>query len=79
VLTAYRGATIHEGHMDFEKQHDANDVVRICLHLKDVLVRVLLKDAGYDGTYESILRSGYGPQPLDWVKDDTAASNLGFV
>jgi hypothetical protein len=78
VLTAYRGATIHEGHMDFEKKHDVNDVVRICLHLRDVLTRILLKDSGYEGTYESVLRRGYGAQPLDWVKPDTPASNLGF-
>jgi len=34
VLTSYRGATIHEGYMDFEKKHDVNDVARVCNHLK---------------------------------------------
>jgi hypothetical protein len=79
VLSNYRGATIHEGYMDFEKKHDANDVVRICLHLKDAITRIVLKECGYDGTYISVLRRSYGPQSLDWVNQRTPASSLGFV
>ena len=78
VVTSYRGATIHEGYMDFGKKHDAADVIRICRHLKDVLTRLIFRDIGYGGTYESVLRGSYGPQPLDWVQASTPAKHLRF-
>jgi len=78
VLAACRNATIHEGYLDFKKKHDANDVVRVCLHLKDALTRVILRECGYTGTYTPVLRRSYGPQPLDWIQPTTPASHLGF-
>jgi hypothetical protein len=78
VLSNYRGATIHEGYMDFEKKHDARDVICICTHLKDVLTRIIFKEVGYTGTYKSVLRRSYGPQAIDWIQTTTAAANLGF-
>lgn len=78
VLSNYRGATIHEGYMDFEKKHDAGDVIRICAHLKDVLTRIIWKEVGYTGTYTSVLRRSCGPQAIDWIQTNTAPENLGF-
>jgi hypothetical protein len=78
VISSYRGATIHEGYMDFDKKHDANDVVRICAHLKDALTRVILKEVGYKGTYESVLARNYGPQAIDWIQPTTEPERLGF-
>jgi hypothetical protein len=78
VVSNYRGATIHEGYMDFAKKHDVRDVVRICRHLKDALARIVLKDIEYSGTYESVLLSGYGPQALDWIQPTTQPERLGF-
>jgi hypothetical protein len=79
VLTSYRGATIHEGYMDFEKKHDVNDVARVCNHLKDLIARLILKEAGYDGNYDSPLLRNHGPQPVGWVLPDTSADRLGFT
>jgi len=79
VISSYRGATIHEGYMDFDKKHDAADVLRICVHLKDALARIILKDIGYNGTYESVVRRGYGPQLIDWVQPTTKPERLGFA
>jgi len=78
VLSNYRGATIHEGYMDFEKKHDAGDVISICAHLKEVLTRIIWKEVGYTGTYKSVLRRSYGPQAIDWVQTTTAPAKLGF-
>jgi hypothetical protein len=78
ILSNYRGATIHEGYMDFEKKHDAGDVIRICAHLKDVLTRIIWKEVGYTGTYTSVLRRSHGPQAIDWIQTNTAPDNLGF-
>jgi hypothetical protein len=79
VLSNYRGATIHEGYMDFDKKHDADDVISICAHLKDVLTRIIWKEVGYTGTYKSVLRRSYGPQVFDWIQPTTPPKNLGFI
>jgi len=76
VLTAYRNATIHEGYLDFKTKHDVNDVLLVCLRLKDALTRVILKECGYTGTYTPPLRKSYGPEPLDWVQPNTPPSHL---
>jgi len=79
LVANYRHATIHEGYLDFSKKHDANEVIQLCAHLKDVLTRIILKECGYSGTYDSVLRHSYGPQPIDWVRTDTDASQLRFT
>jgi hypothetical protein len=79
TLTTYRGATIHEGYMDFEKKHDVDDVAKVCLHLKDVIARLIFKETQYDGTYQSPLIREFGPQPISWVQPGTAAEKLGFA
>jgi hypothetical protein len=78
LLTSYRGATIHEGYMDFEKKHDVQDVARVCTHLKDVIARPVFKECAYDGTYDSPVRSGFGSQEVEWVQPNTTADELGF-
>ena len=78
LVANYRHATIHEGYLDFSKRHDVNEVIQLCAHLKDVLTRIILKECGYSGTYDSVLRHSYGPQSIDWVRTDTDASQLGF-
>jgi hypothetical protein len=79
VLTSYRGATIHEGYMDFGKKYDVNDVARVCNHLKDLIARLILKETGYEGSYDSPLLRKYGPQPVGWVLPVTSADRLGFT
>ena len=78
VLSNYRGATIHEGYMDFDKKHDAGDVINICTHLKDVLTRIIWKEVGYTGSYKSVLKRRYGPQAFDWIQPTTPPKHLGF-
>lgn len=78
VLSSYRGATIHEGYMDFTQKHDVSDVIRICTHLKDAITRVILKMIRYNGTYEPVTMRSYGPHQLDWVEATTEPWKLGF-
>jgi len=78
VLAFYRNATMHEGYLNFKTKHDANDVVLVCLRLKDALTRVIFKECGYTGTYTPPLRRSYGPESLDWVQPTTPPSKLGF-
>lgn len=68
VVTQYRSATIHEGYVDFEKKDDISDVASVCNHLEDVIARLILKQVGYDGTYDSPLLRNFGPQTVAWVE-----------
>ena len=82
VLSHYRGRVIHEGYFNLrDNRYDRYDVVRIWKHLQDILIRIVLKMLCYDGTYQ---RSVFIPGdwaaswPVDWVKPNTPASELGY-
>ena len=78
VLSRYRGIAVHTGDFSFQEQtYDIHDVVRITYHLYDILVRIVFKMLGYDGTYQPIIRNQTS-QPVDWVKADLQASELGY-
>jgi hypothetical protein len=47
-------------------------------HLRDLLLRVLLKSIGYDGTYQPTTEKLQDLRPLDWVTIDTPASKLAY-
>jgi hypothetical protein len=79
LISIYRNATVHEGYLDFTTKHDAREVIQLCAHLKDVLTRIVLKECDYDGSYDSVLRHSFGPQPIDWVRADTDPSDLHFT
>lgn len=79
VLSSYRGISIHRGYFEFEEgNHDMEDVIRIMFHLHDILVRIILKMLGYNGTYQPIVIKGTTDQFVDWVTPDTPASRLGY-
>ncbi|MCY7383137.1 MAG: hypothetical protein LH628_11260 [Microcoleus sp. CAN_BIN18] len=78
VLSRYRGIAVHTGDFSFqEKTYDIHDVVRITYHLYDILVRIVFKMLGYDGTYQPIIRNQTS-QPVDWVNADLPARELGY-
>lgn len=64
--------------MDFEKKHDVDDAAKVCADLKDVITRLIFKDAQYGGTYQSPMVREFSPQPISWVQPVTAAEKLGF-
>lgn len=79
VISHYRGTTMHRGHYEIsEKKHDFDDVLRINDHLLDILIRVVFKIVGYDGTYQPPLIKLTTRESVDWVKTDTPASRLGY-
>jgi hypothetical protein len=82
VLSHYRGIVIHEGYFNLRDDRcDSYDLVRIWKHLHDILIRIVLKMLCYDGTYQrSVLIPGdwAASWPVDWVKPDTPASELGY-
>jgi hypothetical protein len=80
VLSHCRGTTMHRGHYDFSgKTHDFEDILRLNDHLLDILVRLIFKIIGYDGTYQPPTIKGTDSLPSDWVKFDLLATQLGYV
>jgi hypothetical protein len=79
VLSHYRGAPTHTGYFNFSgKEHDAGDILDVEDHLRDILLRIIFKIVGYDGTYQPPVIRWTTDAETDWVKADTTASNLGY-
>jgi hypothetical protein len=78
ILSELRGATIHEGHIDFRQRHDILAVFKLLRHLHDLLARIIFKECGYVGTYHTQLKEWTNAEPVDWVKRDFDAAKLRF-
>jgi len=79
VLSHYRGTIMHRGHYKFSNgTHDIEDVIRINYHLLDILIRIVLKIVGFDGTYQSPVIRATNAVPVDWVTSDLPADRLGY-
>lgn len=79
VLSHYRAAPIHTGFFNISgKKHDFDDIVVIMNHLHDVLLRVIFKIVGYDGTYQPPVVRMSTAMPTDWVVPGLTARELGY-
>lgn len=79
VLSLYRGVTVHESYFDFEQGgYDIDDVTRFVRHLKDILIRIVLKLLDYQGTYKPAVPNPYTIQQVDWIKPSTDPKHLGY-
>jgi hypothetical protein len=79
VLSHYRGQVIHIGFFNFKsKEHEFEDIWAVIQHLHDILVRILLIKLGYDGKYNTTVKNYMTDKPLDWVKPNTTAIELGY-
>jgi hypothetical protein len=76
-LSFLRGSAVHEGGFDVVGgTHDARELFRVCDHLHDLLIRVLLKTLGSVAKYSSPIFPIPMLRDLDWVKSTTASSEL---
>lgn len=78
VLSAYRGGVIHVGYLELTSSAELLDVYQYIRHLHDLLVRIILTDIGYTGTYQPTVSQWTDPKPLTWVARSTPASALGY-
>ena len=82
VLSHYRGEVIHSSYFDFESgRFDLFEVVKICAHLHDILLRIVFRMLCYTGTYQRAVivpNSWADSYSIDWVKLDTPANELGY-
>jgi hypothetical protein len=76
-LSYYRGAVFHEGFVDIDSPGPpVGEVLGFILHLHDLVVRVLLKIVGYDGTYQPRLIRGTANESVDWFKPGVSVDAL---
>jgi hypothetical protein len=79
VLSKYRGAPVHTGFFNISgKEHDADDVRMVETHLHDMLLRIIFKIIGYDGTYQPPVKTLLSDTPVDWVVPSLPAQELGY-
>jgi hypothetical protein len=78
LLSRYRGIAIHEGHFDvLSGRDDLGDILTVVFHLHDILVRLIFKMLGYDGSYQPTVVKMTADMPVDWVTANLPASRLG--
>lgn len=79
VLSHYRGTTMHRGFFDISgKRHDFDDILTINDHLLDILIRIIFKIIGCDGTYQPPVIKMTTDPSTDWVTPDLPAERLGY-
>lgn len=79
VLSHYRGRVIHIGYFNIkENEHDLDDIWSVIQHLHDILLRIFFIILGYDQRYDPTVGNTVLDLPIDWVKSDTNANQLGY-
>jgi len=80
ALSRYRGIVMHQGYFDFRAGDDLSiiEMFWMARHLHDIVVRMILKMLGYQGTYQPSVLDVSAQIPLDWVTPDTSPSKLGY-
>jgi hypothetical protein len=79
VLTHYRAAATHDAYFDFASREELFAILRVTNHLHDLLLRVVLKTVGYDGSYQSPIPPVMPRDSVDWVTPTTPAGLLGYA
>jgi len=78
-LARCRGTILHKGFMPLGDDKEATlKLVRLGNHLHDILLRIIFRLLGYDGTYQPSVARWATIQPVDWVKPDTPPRLLGY-
>lgn len=79
LLSDCRADAIHRGGFRLSPGEPELDALfHISRHLHDLLVRIIFKLLGYDGTYCPTVAVFRCRAPLDWVQAETPPSRLGY-
>ena len=82
VISHYRGMSVHTGYFELGSvpgQYDIQDLMRVAFHLRDILIRIVLKMLNYDYVYyPPVIWRRLTQMPVDWVTNSTSASELGY-
>ena len=84
LLGYVRGQIVHQGYLIIESNEGFSEYVALSNHLRDILVRILLKMVGFDGGYQPLTASCSMSEPVDFLKNiivkkgDKATGYLGY-
>lgn len=78
VISKHRATVMHLGFFDFGELEELHEIVATMNHLRDVLLRLLLIELGYDGEYYSPVSPMVNHRTLDWITEDTKVEELGY-
>lgn len=70
VLSACRGDVIHIGYMELTSSAELRDVYQYERHLHDLLVRIVLVELGYSGTYQPTVSKWTNPKTSQMGNDE---------
>jgi hypothetical protein len=78
-LSDCRGTPMHGGYFDIAGGgHDPRLLWQTTQHLLDILLRVIFKIVGYDGTYQPAVAQVGVTREVGWVGPDTPPEALGY-
>lgn len=75
-INTLRNRVMHEGYIGVQDV-DGLPMGKLYTHLKDIVIRIMLKTVKYDGNYVSPIDSQ--SHDLNWVKENTTFIDLGYV
>jgi hypothetical protein len=78
ILSAARGKVIHEGHLGSLARSQLRNWFDFALHLHDLCKRLILKEVGYQGTYQPSTNMFRSAAPVDRIKPGMTYKALGF-
>ena len=71
---------VHNGYLDiYRDDYEEEEIEGVMIHLHDLLVRVILKLLGYDGTYQPTVAMSLSDRTVDWVTPATSPASLGYL
>ena len=78
LIRKYRNMAAHTGYFEFaEGKYDKLAVRSVADHLHDIVVRSILMDVGYKGTYQTPLSASPTSVPVNWLTEATFDNALG--
>ena len=84
LLGDVRGQIVHQGYLKIECNEGFSEYAALSNHLRDILVRILLKMVGFDGGYQPLTASCSMSEQVDFLKNiivkkgDKAKGYLGY-
>jgi hypothetical protein len=78
LLGAFRGKAMHGALLEAKDSLEVEIAYHTTNHLRDLAVRSILKEIGYNGRYQPSLIVALTSQPFDWVKSDFSLDRLGY-
>ncbi len=78
MVSKYRNKAAHTGYFEFlEGTYDLLQVRAVADHLHDIVIRVILKEMGYLGTYQTPLLTRPSSVRVGWITELTLRNALG--